>query len=522
MNILSWTQIEERHNDYGASIVLGNWWGDEWKGKVTDILVQHSDVNVRFQWWHNAGHTLKVGDIEFDLHILPSGVVTPWTINIIASTCVLWIDLHKVDLEKIQVKDGRVICNSTLDEIYKRSSWKKVKVWLIPEIKKLEEKWVDIQQSGLKIGSEVGIIGMINVLLDAYDEKSRECSGLRAIGSTGSWISRAYASEVQRLHFSLNDLLLNNGNLFYDSIRSLWLAYKDIFPNISTDDLINSAKQERAQIVHYIQKWYIEVLENEQDDIWDLHNSWKKIVWEWAQSSMIGMWNSIYGTASTPSLQTFKSATWLQNDAVWNIFLVNKMPPSSVWVRPWFLKYPPSKALHDYVEKYNEKGVSTWRHRDLFHYSLPEMARWAKLNTSWIDDEKKIVTVFNRVDGIEEAIKLGSKEVIEYVSWYRYKVNSLIGREERFVWVEKKDIITPKTLLRNYPSKSVQSWMFDSSDTHLCLQELSWSIEQQIQDLLELHLSAVYSDDSTWEYLIWTWPSRDDLELRSWTPKRFI
>src|SRR5690606_24450033 len=64
-------------------------WGDEGKGKVVDCLLDHFDVVVRYSGGANAGHTIVVGRDKFALHQLPSGVLRPNIINVIAGGCVL-------------------------------------------------------------------------------------------------------------------------------------------------------------------------------------------------------------------------------------------------------------------------------------------------------------------------------------------------------------------------------------------------------------------------------------------------
>jgi adenylosuccinate synthase len=53
---------------------VGAQWGDEGKGKITDLLAEHSDAVVRFQGGNNAGHTIVRGDQEWKLHLIPSGI----------------------------------------------------------------------------------------------------------------------------------------------------------------------------------------------------------------------------------------------------------------------------------------------------------------------------------------------------------------------------------------------------------------------------------------------------------------
>ena len=62
--------------------IVGANWGDEGKGKITDLLAEQSDVVVRFQGGANAGHTIICDYGKFSLHLLPSGVFYPHTMNI--------------------------------------------------------------------------------------------------------------------------------------------------------------------------------------------------------------------------------------------------------------------------------------------------------------------------------------------------------------------------------------------------------------------------------------------------------
>ncbi len=67
----------------GHSCVVGLQWGDEGKGKVVDLLTEHFDVVVRYGGGANAGHTVKVGDEKFALHLLPSGILRPEVLSVI-------------------------------------------------------------------------------------------------------------------------------------------------------------------------------------------------------------------------------------------------------------------------------------------------------------------------------------------------------------------------------------------------------------------------------------------------------
>src|SRR5271166_3668751 len=79
--------------------VIGAQWGDEGKGKIVDWLSQRADVVVRFQGGHNAGHTLVIGNVEYRLSLLPSGVVRPDKLSIIGNGVVVdpWALLREIE-----------------------------------------------------------------------------------------------------------------------------------------------------------------------------------------------------------------------------------------------------------------------------------------------------------------------------------------------------------------------------------------------------------------------------------------
>ena len=85
--------------------VIGLQWGDEGKGKIVDILAEHSDIVVRYSGGANAGHTVIVGDSRFALHLLPSGSVRTNTICVIANGVVVDPDVLIKGIEMLAQKD---------------------------------------------------------------------------------------------------------------------------------------------------------------------------------------------------------------------------------------------------------------------------------------------------------------------------------------------------------------------------------------------------------------------------------
>jgi adenylosuccinate synthase len=148
-----------------AVVLVGAQWGDEGKGKATDLLGDKVDYVVRYQGGNNAGHTVVIGDKKFALHLLPSGILTPGCIPVIGNGVV-------VDLEV-----------------------------LFREIDGLNEKGVDT--SRLLISSNAHIITPYHVTVDKVSERFL---GKRAIGTTGRGIGPTYGDKIGRLGVRVQDL----------------------------------------------------------------------------------------------------------------------------------------------------------------------------------------------------------------------------------------------------------------------------------------------------------------------------
>jgi len=152
-----------------ALVAVGAQWGDEGKGKIVDWLALSADLVVRFHGGNNAGHTLIVDGRKTVLHLVPSGILQPGTVNLIGPGVVV---------------DPRVL------------------------VKELDE----IQAQGvLRDPSRVRVSGRAHVILDwhiALDKARDEARRESAIGTTGRGIGPAYEDKVARRGIRVADLLL--------------------------------------------------------------------------------------------------------------------------------------------------------------------------------------------------------------------------------------------------------------------------------------------------------------------------
>ncbi|KAI4107069.1 MAG: hypothetical protein LQ339_002765 [Xanthoria mediterranea] len=104
------------------TIVLGAQWGDEGKGKLTDILCSKASLCARAQGGNNAGHTIVANGQTYDFHILPSGLVNPKCLNLIGTGCVVHIPSFFKELEDLQKKGldtkGRILLSDRAHVVF--------------------------------------------------------------------------------------------------------------------------------------------------------------------------------------------------------------------------------------------------------------------------------------------------------------------------------------------------------------------------------------------------------------------
>jgi adenylosuccinate synthase len=166
--------------------IIGAQWGDEGKGKVVDWLASRADIVVRFQGGHNAGHTLVVGNQEYKLSLLPSGLVRG----------------------KLGIIGNGVVIDP---------------VALLAEIERVRAQGLSVSPETLRIADNAPLILPVHAAIDAARETAR---GDRKIGTTGRGIGPAYEDKVARrairvcdlgepetLDWRLDELLLHHNTL---------------------------------------------------------------------------------------------------------------------------------------------------------------------------------------------------------------------------------------------------------------------------------------------------------------------
>ncbi|MFL0410152.1 adenylosuccinate synthase [Microbacterium paludicola] len=146
-------------------VIVGVQWGDEGKGKATDLLGDRTDWVVKFNGGNNAGHTVVIGGEKYALHLLPSGILSPGVNAVIGNGVV-------IDLEV-----------------------------LFAELDALSARGIDV--SRLKVSANAHVITHYHRTLDKVTERFL---GKRQIGTTGRGIGPAYADKINRVGIRIQDL----------------------------------------------------------------------------------------------------------------------------------------------------------------------------------------------------------------------------------------------------------------------------------------------------------------------------
>ena len=196
--------------------IVGANWGDEGKGKITDMLAQDSDIIIRFQGGANAGHTIINDYGKFALHTLPSGIFYDHTTSIIGNGVALNIPVFFNELKEITSKG-------------------------VPEPKIL-------------ISDRAQIVMPYHILFDEYEEE--RLAG-KSFGSTKSGIAPFYSDKYAKVGFQVSELFEEEAEL-KEKIERV-IVQKNILlehlyhkPLIDTDELYNTLMEYKEMIAPYV------------------------------------------------------------------------------------------------------------------------------------------------------------------------------------------------------------------------------------------------------------------------------
>lgn len=232
-----------------AVVVMGTQWGDEGKGKIVDYLAEQADVVVRYQGGSNAGHTVVVGEKEFKLRLLPSGI------------------LYKG--KKCVIANGVVVDPEVL----------------LQEMDAMEARGIDV--SGIRISNRAHVIMPYHKRIDTLFEESR---GNLKIGTTQRSIGPCYMDKGNRIGIRVVDLM--DEEVFCEKLKSnlelknneLKVVYKQEGFNFET------VKKEYLGYADRLRKYVVDTSAELNEDI----KADKKVLFEGAQATLLDLDHGTY------------------------------------------------------------------------------------------------------------------------------------------------------------------------------------------------------------------------------------
>jgi len=304
----------------GNVVVVGAQWGDEGKGKIVDWLSERADVVVRFQGGHNAGHTLVIGNVEYKLSLLPSGVVRPGKLSIIGNGVVVdpWALMHEIDA--------------------------------------IRAKGVDVSPKNLKLADNAALILPSHGALDRAREERLSDS---KIGTTGRGIGPAYEDKVGRRAIRVCDLA--DPRALEQRVDQLLLHHNALLrgldkPEIDRGELIAKLHEIAPRILPYA------------DPAWRLldeaRRGGRRILFEGAQGAMLDVDHGTYPyvTSSNTLAGQAAAGSGIAPGAVGFVLGITKAYTTRVGSGPFPTEL--SDAIgHKLGERGREFGVVTGRKR---------------------------------------------------------------------------------------------------------------------------------------------------------------
>lgn len=337
-----------------ALVVVGAQWGDEGKGKTTDILGTRVDYVVKPNGGNNAGHTVVVGGEKYELKLLPAGILSPNVVPVIGNGVV-------VNLEA-----------------------------LFQEIDMLESRGADT--SKLKISSNAHLVAPYHQVLDRVTERFL---GKRAIGTTGRGIGPTYSDKVARLGIRVQDI-------FDESI----LRQKIEGALDQKNELLVKVYNRRAVEVEETVEYFLSFAERLRPYVCDTSlllnqalDAGKVVVMEGGQATMLDVDHGTYPfvTSSNPSAGGAVVGAGVGPTRISRVIGIVKAYTTRVGAGPF-----PTELFDDmgiYLQKTGgEFGVNTGRPRRCGWYDAV-IARYAARVNGFTD---YVLTKLDVLDGLDE------------------------------------------------------------------------------------------------------------------------
>jgi adenylosuccinate synthase len=321
-----------------ATVVVGTQWGDEGKGKLTDLLARDMDMVVRYQGGHNAGHRIVVDGEAFALQLVPSGVLYPHITPVIGNGVVV---------------DPEV---------------------LLAELARLRDKGVDV--SRLVVSGNAHLIMPYHQELDRLTERFL---GKNALGTTKRGIGPAYADKSSRVGLRVQDLL--DAKIFREKLdvvlREKNLVLTKIYnrPAMSADDICATYLGELAPLI-------APMIDDTVGIVHSALASGRRILLEGAQATFLDLDHGTYPfvTSSNPVAGGACTGSGLGPRDLTSIVGIAKAYVTRVGAGP-FPTEVEGELAELLVERGHEFGTNTGRRRRVGWFDAVMARQAARLNS---------------------------------------------------------------------------------------------------------------------------------------------
>jgi adenylosuccinate synthase len=317
-------------------VIVGAQWGDEGKGKFIDYLSNQADIVVRGQGGNNAGHTVVVGDKKYALHLVPSGILYPGTVNVVGNGVVF------------------------------------DPAGFIKELDTLIGQGISVDN--LRISSRAHVVLPYHRVLDRLAEESK---GELKIGTTQKGIGPCYMDKVERTGIRVCDMM--NPEIF-KSLLEAQVARKNVILKAVYGEEPMSATEMFNEYMGYVERlkpYVIDTVAYLNDAIEDD----KKILLEGAQGTLldIDLGTYPYVTSSHPTSGGFTVGTGIAPNRIQQVLGITKAYTTRVGLGPFVTEQ--DNEIGDKIRiQGNEFGTTTGRPRRCGYLDLVIVRYAARIN----------------------------------------------------------------------------------------------------------------------------------------------
>ncbi|RLC61480.1 MAG: adenylosuccinate synthase [Chloroflexota bacterium] len=304
-----------------ATVVIGAQWGDEGKGKITDMLAAESDVVARYGGGDNAGHTVVVGGDTFKLHLVPSGILYSHVV------CVL---------------GGGMVVNPRR---------------LLQEMDGLAARGVDVSAARLLLSIQAHLILPYHIALDGAAERSR---GKSALGTTKRGIGPAYADKAARSGIRAGEM--RDPSAFAERVRAAVITKNELLTRLYGQEPL-PAEEIAREYQEYAVRLAPHLADTSSFLVEALHAG-KRLLCEGAQGTLLDLDHGTYPyvTSSYPTVGGALVGLGLGPQHLTRIIGVTKAYQTRVGAGPFPTELLDADGDH-LVEVGHEYGTTTGRRR---------------------------------------------------------------------------------------------------------------------------------------------------------------